>query len=95
MESRRILLKVINPIKYMRHSMHIDEIKETIWWEVCINRMYEYLDNIPAIPAAIIGLIIQSEISKTMLDTFNNRNRYKIVLSIVVINSANKYALNP
>ena len=75
MESRRILLKVINPIKYMNHSMHIDEIKETIWWEVCINRMYEYLDNIPAIPAAIIGLIIQSEISKTMLDTFNNRNK--------------------
>ncbi|MDD3226817.1 MAG: hypothetical protein PHG56_04650 [Tissierellia bacterium] len=75
--------------------MHIDDIKEIIWWEVCINRMYEYLDNIPAIPAAIIGLIIQSEISKTMLETCNNLNRYKIVLSIVVINSANKYALNP
>lgn len=95
MESSRILLKAINPIKYMRHNMHIDETKEIIWWEVWTNKKYEYLDNIPAITAAAMGLKIQSEISKTMLDTCNNLNKYKIVLSIVVINSANKYALNP
>ena len=75
--------------------MHIDDIKEIIWREFCTNKKYEYLDNIPAITAATMGLKIQSEISKTMLDTCNNLNRYKIVLSIVVINNANKYALNP
>jgi len=90
-----MLLKTINPIKYKSDRIIIDEIKAIIWWDVSTNNEYEYLDKTPAINPAARGLRIQFEMSKTMLDTCSSLNRYKIVLSIVVINSANKYALNP
>jgi len=90
-----MLLKTINPIKYKSDNIVIDEIRAMILWDVCTNNKYEYLDKTPAINPAARGLKIQFEMSKTMLDICSNLNRYKIVLSIVVINSANKYALNP
>ena len=90
-----MLLKTINPIKYKSDKIIIDEIKAIIWWDVSTNNEYEYLDKTPAIAPAARGLKIQFEMSKTILDTCSSLNRYKIVLSIVVINSANKYALNP
>jgi hypothetical protein len=37
--------------------------------ELCLKIRYEYLDKTPAMIAAVTGLIIQFEISKTMLDT--------------------------
>ena len=95
-ELKLILLSNIKPIKYKSDNIIIDEIKEIMWWdEFCTNNKYEFLAKNPAIPAAATGLNIQFEMSKTMQDTCNNLIKYKIVLRIVVINSANKYALNP
>ena len=95
-ELKWMLLDKIKPIKYNKHNIIIDEIKEIMWWEEFWTTMeYIYLDKTPAIPPATMGLTIQFEISNTMQDICNNLSKYKIVLRIVVTNSANKYALNP
>lgn len=94
-ESKCILFNKIKPIKYNSDNIIIDEIREKMLLEVRANNKNEFLANIAEIPAAAIGLKIQLEMSKTMHDTCNSLTRYKIVLRIVVINNANKYALNP
>ena len=95
-EFRLMLLNKIKPIKYRSDNIAMDDASEIIWWE-------EFRTNIKniffaknaEITAAATGLKIQLEMSKTMQDTCSNLIRYKIVLRIVVIKSANKYALNP
>lgn len=95
-ELKWMLLDKIKPIKYTNDNIIIDEIKEIMWWEEFRTKnKYIFFDKIPAIPAATMGLKIQFEISNTMQDTCNNLSKYKIVLRMVVIKSANKYALNP
>lgn len=74
----------------------MEEINENMLLEeLKINMLYKNLDKNPAAAPAAIGLKIQFEISKTMHDTCKSLVRYNIVLSIVVKNKANRYALNP
>ena len=95
-EFKLILLNKIKPIKYKRDNIAMDEANGIMWWEEFrTNSKNIFLDKNAEIPAEAIGLKIQFEISKTMQDTWSSLIKYKIVLRIVVIKSANKYALNP
>ena len=74
----------------------MEEINEIILFEEFdTNKLYIALDKNPAAAADITGLKIQLPTSNTIHDTCSSLIRYKIVLSMVVIKSANKYALKP
>lgn len=91
-----MLLVKIRPIKYIKHNIIMEEINEIMLpEEFKTNISYKYFDIKPAAAPAATGLKIQFEISKTMHDICKSLVRYNIVLRIVVMNRANKYALNP
>lgn len=95
MASKRTLLSTIKFIKYKRDNITMHEAKEIMLPEFFKNTKYKLLANIPDIMAEKTGLKIQFDTSNNMQDTFKSHIKYKIVLRIVVINNAKRYALNP
>ena len=72
-ESRLMLLDKIKPIRYKRHNIIMEEIKEIkVWEEFPSKRKNIFLAKKPARPPAARGLKIQFDISKTMQDTWRS-----------------------